>query len=366
MVKEDATGADQFVRNSVEAAIRILVLLLLAAWCFQIIQPFISPAVWGIIIAIAIYPGHRKLASMMSGRDAWSAALITIGMLVLLVWPTIILAGVLAENAQMLAAELRDGTLDIPPPPPAVETWPIIGQPLAKTWGLASENLQAVLVQLEPQIRAAGSWLLSAAAGTGLAILQFVLAIIIAGLLIANAEVGGHAAHDISRRLAGDRGSEFIELAGATVRGVARGIIGVAAIQAILAGLGMMVAGVPAAGLWAGLCLVLAIIQIGIAPVMIGAIIYMFSTADTIPAVLFLIWGVFVSVIDNVLKPILMGRGLDVPIAIVIVGTIGGMFSSGIVGLFIGPVILAVGYKLFVTWVAAGRPAPEVNQSPTA
>ncbi|MFB3077591.1 MAG: AI-2E family transporter, partial [Lysobacterales bacterium] len=137
----------------------------------------------------------------------------------------------------------------------------------------------------------------------------------------------------------------------ATVRGVARGVIGVAFIQMLLVGLGLGIAGVPWAGLWTFLALLLAIMQIGVAPIMIGAIIYMFTTADTVPAVLFLIYGVFVSAIDNVLKPLLMGRGLDVPMAIILVGTIGGMLTSGIVGLFIGAVVLAVGYKLFMTWL---------------
>jgi predicted PurR-regulated permease PerM len=350
-------STQQFTRNAVEATIRIGVLLVLVAWCFQITRPFIGPIVWGVIIAIAIFPIHRALLTLLGGRNGLSASLLTVVMLVVLVWPTFVLTGALLDNLQLLLDTLDAGSLDVPPPPEGVASWPVIGPTLYQFWDLASTNLDAALTELQPQIEAVAGWLLSAAAGTGLGVLQFVLSIIISGILITHSAAGHHFADKLSLRLSGERGSAFVDLAEATVRGVARGVIGVAFIQMLLVGLGLGIAGVPWAGLWTFLALLLAIMQIGVAPVMIGAIIYMFTTADTLPAVLFLIYGVFVSGIDNVLKPLLMGRGLDVPMAIILVGTIGGMLASGIVGLFIGAVVLAVGYKLFMTWLDAENPA---------
>ena len=349
--------AQQFTRNAVEATIRIGVLLVLVAWCFQITRPFIGPIVWGVIIAIAIFPIHRALLTLLGGRNGLSASLLTVVMLVVLVWPTVVLTGALLDNLQLLSDTLDAGSLDVPPPPEGVASWPVIGPTLYQFWDLASTNMDAALIELQPQIEAVAGWLLSAAAGTGLGVLQFVLSIIISGILITHSAAGHHFADKLSLRLSGERGSAFVDLAEATVRGVARGVIGVAFIQMLLVGLGLGIAGVPWAGLWTFLALLLAIMQIGVAPVMIGAIIYMFTTADTLPAVLFLIYGVFVSAIDNVLKPLLMGRGLDVPMAIILVGTIGGMLASGIVGLFIGAVVLAVAYKLFMTWLDAENPA---------
>jgi len=196
-----------------------------------------------------------------------------------------------------------------------------------------------------------GKWLLSAAAGAGLGILQFVLAIIIAGVILHHGESGKRVSYAIARRLAEEHGAGFIDLARATIRSVSRGILGVALLQSILAGLGFLVAGVPAAGLWAFLCLLLSVIQIGIFPVTVPVIIYVFATGDTTTAVIFLIWNLMVGTLDNVLKPLLLGRGVNVPMAVIFVGAIGGFLASGIIGLFIGAVILVLGYELLLDWL---------------
>jgi predicted PurR-regulated permease PerM len=187
--------------------------------------------------------------------------------------------------------------------------------------------------------------------------LHFVVAIIIAGILLANSSGGNRTAHAITQRLADEKGADFADLAEATVRSVANGILGVAAlIQSLLAGLGFMVAGVPAAGLWALLCLILSLAQIGIAPVLIPIIIYLFYTADTFTAVAFLIWIIPLTLIDNILKPILLGRGVKTPMVVIFIGAIGGLLSSGVIGLFIGAVILSLGYDLFLFWLEDSSP----------
>jgi predicted PurR-regulated permease PerM len=255
-------------------------------------------------------------------------------------------------------------------PPESVAGWPLIGKPLDKFWRLASVNLAGALGEIGPQLKGLGKWLLSAAAGAGLGILQFIVAIIIAGIILSHGEAGKRTSHAIARRLAEEHGAGFLDLAGATIRSVSRGILGVALIQSILAGLGFLAVGVPAAGLWAFLCLLLAVIQIGILPITLPVVIYVFATADTTTAVIFLIWSLLIGTLDNVLKPILLGRGVNVPMAVIFVGAIGGFLASGIIGLFIGAVILVLGYELLLDWLdldagaVPGEEAPSVAAAP--
>ncbi len=218
-------------------------------------------------------------------------------------------------------------------------------------WYQASYNLKDALLQVAPQIKVALTWLGGAAAGAGIGILQFFIAIAIAGVLLAHENETQRATVIIAHRLAGDRGIEFTALAMATVRSVTRGLLGVALVQSLLAGLGWLAAVVPAAGLWTFLALLLSTAQVGVFPVSIPILIYVFFNADTTTFVFLLVWSLGVGSIDNILRPILLGRGMDVPSAVVFVGTIGGFLSYGIVGIFIGAVLLVLGYKLLVAWL---------------
>ena len=242
--------------------------------------------------------------------------------------------------------------MHIPPPPDSIAGWPLIGEPIAKAWTLASGNLEEALRQVGPLFKGFGLWLVSAAAGAGLALIQFILAILISGAFLANSEAAGRLTRAVAKRLAGERGLEFARIAEQTVRSVASGILGVALIQALLAGLGFLVAGVPAAGLLTLVCVVFGVIQLGVVIVLIPVVIYLFSTADIVTAVGFLVWALLVAPIDNILKPLLLGRGVDVPMLVIFVGAIGGFLSAGIIGLFLGAVVLALGYKLFLAWLA--------------
>lgn len=346
------TDEKAFLNNAVEATIRIGVLILLAAWCFDIIRPFIIPIVWGIIIAVGAYPGFLSLRRGLGVRNGIAATLITILGLIILVVPAVLLSDTLIDSAHGLAQGLQQGTIAVPPPPESVKTWPVVGDYLDRFWAQASNNLAETVTRLAPQLKVIGSWVLSTAAGAGFGILQFVFAIIIAGLMLANSENANKTAYAIAARLAGDKGAEFANLAEATVRSVTRGILGVALIQSVLIGLGFLAMGIPGAGLWALLCLILSVIQIGPFPVVVPILVYVFSTADMVPAIVFLIWSIFAGSIDNILKPILLGRGVEVPMAVIFIGAIGGFLSSGIIGLFVGSVVLVLGYKLFLAWLA--------------
>jgi len=350
-----------FIERTLEAAIRIGLVFLLIAWCFTIVRPFITPVIWGIIIAVAAYPGHRWVQAMLGGRPRLAATLVTLLMLVIVIAPTVMLSGTLVETVKLLAVDLSDdGTLTIPPPPESIRSWPFIGEQLHGFWNLASENIQAALKQIGPQIKVVGTWLLATAAGAGFGILQFVFAIIIAGVLMPYAAGGNRAAHAIAARLAGKQRTDLVELAKKTIRSVASGILGVALVQSLLAGLGFMVAGVPAAGFWALLCLLFGVAQIGIVVILVPVIIYLFNTADTVTAVGFLIWSIPVGLIDNILKPILLARGVKTPMVIIFIGAIGGFLASGIIGLFVGAVVLALSYELFMLWL---NDAPQNGQA---
>lgn len=345
------TDDKRFMSNALEAAIRIGVLILLAAWCFEIVRPFIIPIAWGIIIAVGAYPGFLWINRLLGGRKGLAGTGVTLLGLVILITPMVMLSDTLIAGAQNLARGFQEGTIVVPPPPETVKDWPLVGPTVDSFWRQASENLAAAAARAAPYLQGTGRFLLATAAGAGYGILQFVIAIVIAGFLLAHSEGATQAAHAIAIRLVGARGADFARLAEATVRSVTRGILGVAIIQSLLAGLGFMVMGIPGAGLWALLCLLLSVIQIGILPITLPIVIYVFTAADTLPAVLFLIWSIFIGALDNILKPILLGRGVEVPMAVIFIGAIGGFISSGIIGLFVGSVVLVLGYKLLLAWL---------------
>ena len=349
-------GDPGFAGRAVDAAIKIGLVALLAVWCLEIVRPFMLPLIWGAIIAIASYPGFVKLERGLGDRSRLAATLWTIVGLLLVLGPVGMLAAVLVENVQSLAEDIGTEGLHVPAPPDAVATWPIVGEPTHRFWLLASTNLGAALAQIETQIRALSGWLLAAVANAGLGMLQFVIAVIIAGILLPQAEGGARAAHAVATRLAGERGPGLVALAEATIRSVARGVLGTAMIQALLAGIGLVVAGVPAAGLLAFLCLILCTVQIGPGLVLIPSMIYLFWHAETMTAVLFTAWSIPVMLVDNVLKPYLMRRGVELPTVIILIGVIGGLLAYGLIGIFLGPVVIALGYELFRAWVR-GEPA---------
>lgn len=340
-----------FTKRMVEAAIRLGLLALLVMWCFQIVRPFLIPFVWGIIIAVAVDPGYERLQAVLGGRRGLAAVLFTLLLLLLLIWPAAMLATTLVEGARDLAARFAEGTLTIPPPFEGVAAWPVVGEPIARFWTLASENLADALTEIRPQLAVVVGWVLATAGQASLDILQFTAAIIIAGVLLTYARSGGAAVRALAERLAGEDGITYTDIGQQTVRSVARGILGVALIQSLLAGLGFLAAGVPAAGLLALICLLLAVVQIGPGIVLIGAVVYVFSQASTTVAVAFAAWCIFVGLLDNFLRPLLLGRGVRVPMLVIFVGAIGGLLSSGIIGLFVGSVVLAVGYTVLITWL---------------
>ncbi len=271
--------------------------------------------------------------------------------------PAVLLSGSVVDGIHALMRDYGEGELQVPLPPDWVAGLPVVGGTVDSFWREASHNLVDSMRRALPEIKMVLHWLGRMAAGAGMGIVQFIFAIAIAGVMLAHEGAARRATQTIAHRLAGERGVEFAALATATVRSVTRGILGVALIQSLLAGLGWLAVGVPLAGVWALLALLLSVVQIGILPVALPILVYVFFHTSTLTFVAFLVWTVFVGTIDNILKPILLGRGVEVPMAVIFVGAIGGFLSGGIIGLFVGAVVLVLGYKLFLAWLDE-RPEP--------
>ena len=339
-----------YIVRAREVFIRLSLIALLGITCFLILRPFLAIIAWGIIIAIAAQPAYRKVCTLLGGRQRLAAVICTIVLLAIIILPAVLMAGTLSEGIQSLNVQLKTGSLKIPPPPSNIENWPIIGGPLTNLWSMASTNVAELLNRVGPQLREKLPSLLSASAGLAMTFLQFILSILLAGFLLANSHGNERFARLVFDRVFGRRGLEFEELTSNTIRSVTNGILGVAIIQSIFAGLGFVVVGLPGAGVWAMIFLVAAVLQIGMV-ILIPAVIIAFTITSTSHAVIFLIWCVFVGLLDNVLKPLLLGRGSKVPTIVIFLGVLGGFVLMGIVGLFLGAIILSVAHELFLAWL---------------
>ena len=344
--------SSEFTQNTIEAAVRLGLLLLLATWCFKIITPFIVPVMWGVIIAVAIYPLFVKLKSALGDKNKLAATVYTLLTLALLITPTVMISNSIIDTSSIITERYEAGSLEIPPPNDSVKEWPLIGEKAHAVWLQASDNLEATLKKYDAETKKVGKAIVSGAAGAAGTILQFVLSIIISGILVANAAGAYDVTIKIFTRLTNEmNGKAYVDLSKATIRSVAQGVLGVAIIQAVLSALGMIVMDVPAWGLWTLAVMVVAIAQIP--PIVILGFVsaYVFSVAETTPAVIFLIYCIIVSSSDGFLKPLFLGRGMSTPMLVILLGAIGGMMMSGIIGLFVGAIILALGYELFMAWL---------------
>jgi len=351
MNNEDKIQPQKSSHQQIDVAIRIGLIALLAFWSLYIAAPFIVPVIWGIIIAVGSYPVHQLLQSKLGLSNVLSAILYTFLLLAILITPTVILSGALIDEVQDLSTRVEQDTFTIPLPPASVKKWPLVGEKISTFWTNASKEPKETLRRVRPELEKMGKWLITTVAGTSITILMFIFSIIIAGVFLATANKGRRAAEAIFTRLLGENGKSMTDLAQATVTSVVNGILGIAILQAILSGLGFMVMDIPGAGALALLCLVLAVVQIDILIILIPLSIYAFSTDTTIVAIAFLIWNIAVGLMNNVLKPILLGRGVQAPMAVIFIGAIGGMLAHGIIGLFIGAVVFVLGYTLFMVWL---------------
>lgn len=348
-----SSGLEARFGLTVHIIVRVAALALLLGWCFAILRPFLTPILWGVIIAIATHPAFVTLRERLGGRTMAAAAVYVIIGLSLLGVPAELLGSTLFTSLKGLAFRLGEGTFHLPPPPAIVQSWLVVGDPLHRAWSIVSANLDDAFKLIAPELTKVGRWTLALVGQVLVGFAEFVVAIFVAAALLTHAASGQRIAGEAATRLAGEAGRSHADLAVRTVRSVTRGIIGVALIQATLAGLGFLVAGIPAAGLLALVCLIVAIVQLPLLLVLVPIVIYAFTALSPVPAVLFAIWCLAVALLEHVLKPLMLGRGVEVPMLVVFIGAIGGILSSGMLGLFVGPVVLSLGYTLVLAWIHA-------------
>ena len=344
-----------YIARAREVFIRMNLLAIMGLSCFLLLRPFLSLIIAGIITAVAIYPGYQMLTKVLRGRGNLAAVLCTVLLLVVILLPSVLLAGTLADGIRNIAGQLQAGQIHIPPPPPSLDRLPIVGLKLKEFWNLCSTNLSEAVSRLAPQIRERIPALLSASVAIGGVLLKFLIAILLAGFLLATSQRSVRFADKVFSRIFDDQGPEFEQLVANTIRSVTNGILGVAVIQSLFASLGFWIIGLPGAGLWAVMFLGASVLQVGLL-VLLPAVLYAFATYSTSHAVMFLIWCLIVGLMDNILKPILLGRGSKVPMAVIFLGVLGGFMTMRIIGLFVGAIVLSVGYKLFIAWLDAGIP----------
>ncbi len=336
---------------AVDLTIKIGILLLIIFLCFKILMPFVSILLWAMVISIIMAPLYDWMGKPLGKRKKLAALLIAILGLAVLLVPSYLLVDSLVVGLRELTESMKGGSIDLPPPTESVANWPFIGDWLYSNWMDIHEDLNESIRKYLPQLRGIGETVLNSLAGTGLGILQFALSIIIASVLLTYSDEIVRSSDRLFIKLAGDKGLEYAEIAEQTVRNVASGVLGVAIIQTILFGAGMIFSNLPLAGLWILITLIIAIIQIPMLVVTIPMVIWIIATKEPLPAILWSIYFVIVGAVDNILKTLIMGSGSSVPMLVIFLGALGGFITYGFLGLFFGAIIVSLGYKLYLAWL---------------
>jgi predicted PurR-regulated permease PerM len=361
------TGGDQdppwatLSAATVDLAIRLCFLGLLGYWSFRVISPFLTIVLWSAILAVALYPVFDWLTRWLSPRTA--AALVTLLCLMIVVGPLTWLGFGMIGGVSSLVAGLNTGQLAVPLPPEALKGWPIVGERLHQLWHLAATNMKGALAEVAPTLKPAGGKLLEIAQGALFGLIELLVSIMIAGFLFTRGPKLADALSAFLGRVLSHRGKDLVLLAGATIRNVSRGVVGIALLQSLLAGAGFLAAGIPAAGVLAFVAFLLGIVQIGPAILFLPIVVWSWTAMDTTHALMFTAYMIPVGLIDNVLR-FLMARGLTTPMPVIIIGVIGGTIAFGIVGLFFGPIVLSVAWAVMVAWVQASDLSAGETDSP--
>ena len=342
----------------IQLAIRLGLLALLIYWTLVLIRPFIPILAWSVVLAVALNPVFARLAKLLGGRPKLAAAILTITNLAIVIGPATWLGLNAVEGVKDFAGQLSAGEIVVPSPPESIRHWPIVGEQLYGLWDQASTNLRSSLHDIAPHLKPFATTLLGLAGNAGVGALKFLLSVALAGFLFPYGPRLVAAGRAFLAHIVPDQTEHFLELAGATIRAVSQGVIGVAVIQALLAGIGFKLADIPSAGLLAFLVMLLTIMQIGAAIIILPVIVWIWTDKDITTAILLTVFLGIVSVLDNILKPLVMGRGLTTPTLVIFIGVIGGTLAHGIVGLFIGPIILSVAWELTAAWIRTDQTGP--------
>ena len=346
---------NQSAHNSVyDTTIRMFIIILIVGWCLAIMYPFVSIILWSLILAMAMHPLHKMLSDKMGGKPKLASSIIVVSILAIIFVPSWLLVDSLFDEVKALKASFDNGTLTIPPPNQKVKDWPVIGEMLFDAWQNASVNLLQTATKYQDQLieigGKVGKGILSAASG----VIQIMVSFIIAAIILVFGEAGEFI-RKFFRKVAGNRGDEFADMTMKTVGNVVKGIIGVALILALLNGILFLLAGIPYAGIWTLLVFILGVLQLPIFFITLPIIIFMFAEKEVLPAILWTVLLMVAGLSDNVLKPILLGKGAPVPMLVIFIGVIGGFMFSGFIGLFTGAIVMSLGYKLFVGWIESNN-----------
>lgn len=322
--------------------------------CFRVFSPFLNLTAWSIILAVTLYPAHQWLARRIGGRQGLTSTILALVGVTLIVVPTWLLMDSFANSIQGFVGAVQQNTLQIPVPPERLKQLPVIGNKIFETWSKAHGDLPALVQSMQPKIGELARQGLSIVASIGGTMLLFLASFVVANIILAYGESAERTSRAIFARVAGPtRGESLAKLSIATIRAVAQGVIGIAAIQAILIGLAMLLAGIKVAGLLAIIALVLGIAQVPALLITLPVIAYIWASGDysTGSAIMHTIILLVTGMADNVLKPLLLGRGVEVPMPVILFGALGGMAGGGILGMFVGATALALGYEIFMHWV---------------
>lgn len=344
-------------RKPLDLVISAGLLVVLVVICYRVLAPFIGLLVWSLILAIVLYPLHQWLARRLGGRQGGAATLMVVLASLLVGVPVALLSSSLADSVIWLIDGIKTHSLQVQLPPARVAALPLVGEKLHAVWTLAATDLPALVHQLQPKIGDLARMGLSFVGGLGGGILLFLLSFVVAAILMAFGRGGAATARALAVRVAGaEHGANFARLATATIRAVALGVVGVAAIQALLVGMGLLLFEVPAAGVLTVVTLVLAIVQLPVSLVTLPVIAWVWLGGDyaTLQAALLTLLLLVAGLADNVLKPLFLGRGVDAPMPVILLGALGGMVHNGIQGMFVGAVVLAIGYQLLMRWIGEG------------
>lgn len=359
--KPDLVLEQRLSRRMLDVFIRAGLTFALAVLCYRIFSPFISLMAWALILAVTLYPAHQRLARRMGGKQGIAATVLVLVGIVLIGVPTGVLMVSLGDSVYEFVGSVRSNTLKIPAPSPSIAQWPVVGSRVHDLWSQAHLNLPAVVRSIQPQIGHLAREALEMVASITGAMLLFLASFIVAGIFMAFGQPGAKSTRSIFARIVGiQRGDEFAKLSTETIRAVALGVLGVAFIQAIVVGLVLLIAHVPYTGVLALVVLVLGIAQVPALVVTLPIIGYIWWSGDygTTAAIIYTVLLLIAGTLDNVLKPLLLGRGVDVPMPVILLGALGGLASTGILGMFVGAILLALGYQIFMWWVANNPDIP--------
>jgi len=341
----------------------VLFILLIGGASLYILKPFLPALIWATMIVVATWPLLMMVQKRLGGSRTLAVIAMMVLLLVIVIAPLVSLTWAIVGQAERLS-QLRGVEITLPGPPDWVATLPLVGEKVANEWrSIVAGGPESIAGRLSPYMSAIGAWLLAQLGGLGWMVVHLFLTFIFCGVLYAAGETGAQGTRKFFRRLHGPRGDEVVVLAGASIRAVALGIVVTAVVQTVLGGLGLWVAGVPYVAVLSALMLVCCIAQIGPGVILFGSVIWLWYTGAHGWAIGLLVWSLPVVMLDNVLRPMLIKRGADLPLMLIMVGVIGGLLAFGIVGLFVGPVVLAVAYTLLAAWIAEGDPAPSTKKA---